>query len=327
MQSPMTTSGGRVLGDFRGDFDQLASLMRRSWSENLSSSFLYTADYLASCFHQPGASFALAPTIYQGSDPIAFIAGFPRNIRYQERTWRILINTFLTVTPEQKKLGYGVLVWSELVRRARNLGFDGMMNYCVDGEAMNGMIVGCCKRMHLPVERVLTIHYLTNILSQKGTDHQPVVEAVANDRLLETCNQVSNSADLGRSWSTEEISWLCSREGAVVATHHQAERWGALVGQIMSLTDDNHTKVLMVEDILWGTLEPEERVPLLKKFMALAAGQGARIVTAPLLGYANMEPFKAVRFRASTRKLQAYFTLWKNSPSLEKIESLYLDVF
>lgn len=327
MSNVLVNDTSRSLTDFRGGFDQLAELMQRSWSENHASSFLYSSSYLESCFQQPGASYTLAPTIYHGNDPVGFVAGFPRSIRYKERTWRILLITLLTVAPEHKKLGYGIILWSELVKRARESGFDGMMNYCVDGEPMNGMIVGCCDRMHLPVERVFTVNYLTSILWPKAADCQSSTKVDSSDCLLETCNSVSDLAELGRRWSAEEISWLRSREGTVVACHKEAQRSGALTGQIMSLTDESNTKALMVEDILWGTLEREERIILLKKLMALASAHGARIVTVPLLGYADMDPFRAARFRPSTRKLHAYFTLWRDPTSIEKVESFYLDVF
>ena len=323
----MITNHLRALEDFRGDYDQLAKLMQRSWSENLSSSFLYTAGYLESCFRQPGASYALAPTIYYGAEPVGFVAGFPRCIRYMGRTRRILIFALLTVAPEQKKLGYGIVLWSELVKRAKALGFDGMMNYGVDGEPMNGMIIGCCQRMLLPVERVFKVNYLTNILWPKSAEHQAEIEGVPHDRLLSAGNQASDLAALGRRWSFDEISWICSREEAIVAYHEKDQRWGALTGQIMSLIDENHTKALMVEDVLWGTLRPEERISLLKKLMALAAGRGARIATVPVLGYADMAPFKSLRFRPSTRQLHAYLTLWRDSTFLEKVEAFYLDVF
>src|SRR3990172_7868341 len=120
--------------DFRGDFAEAASLLQRSWGENDRRPLLYTADFLRSCFDYPGASFSLAPTLYEGPQPLAFVAGFPRRIRFEKRDLNILVISLLTVSPQYKKKGYGVVLWSELVKRAQARGFDGMVNYCVDGE-------------------------------------------------------------------------------------------------------------------------------------------------------------------------------------------------
>jgi len=45
------------------------------------------------------------------------------------------------------------------------------------------------------------------------------------------------------------------------------------------------------------------------------------------LGYADMEPFNAARFRRSPRVLQAYLTVFKGDPPPEAVSAMYLDVF
>ena len=130
------SSSLRSIEDFRGDFGGIASLMEQSWAENNKQPLLYTKEFLKSCFEYPGASYALAPTLYRDDIPKAFVAGFPRRVRYKGRELNIVLITFLTVASEYKKMGYGVVIWSELVKRVRVAGFDGMVNYCVDGEAI-----------------------------------------------------------------------------------------------------------------------------------------------------------------------------------------------
>jgi GNAT superfamily N-acetyltransferase len=315
------------LTDFRGDFDRLAQLMQRSWSDNPAPGLLYSTEFLESLFRQPGASYALAPTIYYGTTPVGFVAGFPRHIKYKNREWNVLIITLLTVSSEYKKLGFGVALWCEVVKRARNLGFDGMMNYCIDREPMNGMIVGCCQRLQLPVEQVYSINYLTSILWPKATELSTEADHESTDAFLAEAMHVCGSAEIGRRWTPEEAQWQCSREGAVVARYEAGSRRGLLTGYVMGITDQNHTQSLLVEDIFWGSLNAEERTALVRRLAVMAVARGARIAIAPVLGYADMEPFRAARFRPSTRKLHAYFTLWKESPTVEKVRSFSLDVF
>jgi acyl carrier protein len=318
----------RLLTDFRGDFDRVAALMEESWAENRSQSLLYTADFLESCFRYPGATYAMAPTMYYGSSPVGFIAGIPRSLQYKGKEWKVMVVTFMTVATQFKKKGYGIVLWNELVKRARAFGFDGMVNYCVDGEAMNGMIVGCCQRLELPVERVYSIPYLTKILWPKvGTQPDLGTSFDLVHALLDTAAPIPKRVPLARLWTREEAMWQLTRAGAITAYHQVGARQGMLTGYIMELVDADHTRNLLVEDVLWGLLEGEERVALVRQFTEKAAAQGARMANVPLLGYADMEPFRAAGFRPSRRMLHTYLTLWNDSSALEPIPSLYLDVF
>jgi hypothetical protein len=318
----------RSIEDFRGDFGEIASLMEQSWAENNKPPLRYPQEFLRSCFEYPGMSRFLAPTIYHDGVPKAFVAGFPRRVRYRERELNIVLISFLTVAPECKKAGYGVVVWAELVKRARAAGFDGMVNYCVDGEAMNGMIMGCCKRLNMPVTHRYKVQYLTSLLFPKSAPCRNETSIEENVEALVTIgNAVADRTPLARVWSREEAEWQCTRFGAVVARLRTEGREGMLTGYLMQAADPNRTQCLSVEDVLWGSLD-RERPELVRQFAAIAAAEGARLVSAPLLGYAEAEPFLAARFRHSPQLLHAYFTLWSGPPpETDALPSFYLDVF
>ena len=95
----------------------------------------------------------------------------------------------------------------------------------------------------------------------------------------------------------------------------------------MPIANANRTKCLIVEDVLWGDLKPQERVGLATGLLENAASAGVQMAVAPHLGYADMEPFRAARFRPSTRVLHAYLTVWNGEPHAEMLSSMYLDVF
>jgi len=323
------SSSHRSIEDFRGDFGGIASLMEQSWAENKKQPLLYTKEFLESCFEYPGASYALAPTIYHGDVPKAFVAGFPRRVRYKERELNIVLITFLTVASEYKKTGYGIVIWSELVKRARAAGFDGMVSYCIEGEAMNGMIMGCCKRMNLPVERVYSVQYLSSILFPKpARDSSEAVVANIN-ALVAIGNAIGDRTPLARVWKQDDAEWQCKRFGAIVARLETGSHEGMLTGYLMQTADANRTKCLLIEDVLWGNLEEGERQALVKQFLIKAASEGARLAVLPVLGYAETEPFTTARFRSSQRILHTYFTVWSDSPPLtmEPLSAFYLDVF
>src|ERR1700719_816953 len=136
--------------DFRGDLAQVAALIQESWEENAAQGCLY-----------------------HGDTPRAFVAGFPRTFLYKARELRAILCTLLSVCSEFKRSGYGIVLWSELVKRARDAGYDAMVNYCVDGESMNGMIVGSCRMLKLPTQRVFSVHYLMRVLQPKAAHATP----------------------------------------------------------------------------------------------------------------------------------------------------------
>jgi hypothetical protein len=320
-------ASARSVQDFQGDYGGVARLIQESWSDNNQQPLLYTPEFLSSCFAYPGASFGLAPTLYDGSEPQAFVAGFPRRVRYLGKELQILLVTLLTVAKEHKKSGYGVILWSELVSRARAQGFDGMVNYCVEGEAMNTMIMGCCRMLKLPTERIFSIPYHLRLPLTKGSAAEtPQDDKNLSRAMLESAAMLPGGIPLSRVWSRKEVEWQCNRHGAVVAYHVSGHHEGVLTGSIMEIANAQRTKCVLLEDLLWGTLDKQERVTLLEHFLDKAVHAGAQMALAPGLGYADLEPLKAGRFRSSTRILHCYLTIFTGQPMPAPVSSMYLDV-
>ena len=331
-RSPAGNSPRLSIENFRGDFDELAALMQASWAENASQPLLYTAEFLSSCFEYPGVDFFLAPAIYDRLKPVAFVAGFPRRVRFKGHDRKIIVITFLTILPEYKKKGLGIILWSELVKRARAAGFDGMVNYCVDGEPMNAMIIGCCNRLQLPIARIYSARYMSTVLRAGKREAPPDGNGLQpEDAVLNLSPALAESQPLARLWTRPEAQWQCvRRSGAITACHSDGVRMGVLTGYIMSISNQERTKCLLIEEVLWGALEIHERRALLQRFLDNAANAGARIATVPVLGYADMEPFKKARFQGTRRVLHSYLTLWSEDNAdfaSEPLPSMYLDVF
>ncbi len=319
----------RGIEDCRGDFAQISELMEKSWAENKHQGFFYSPEFLASCFESPGASLALAPAIYEGAEPAAFVAAFPRRVLLQGRELQLAIVTFLTVAREHKKSGIGIVLWNEIVERLRRAGFDGMVNYCADGESMNGMIEGCCRMLRLPTAHAFSVSYWSRVLHSREIPGDSVdADEGAAERFLELALPLAAQTPLARLWSLEEAEWQCRRRfGALAVELDVGERRGMLTGYLMPVANASRTKSVVIEDVLWGGLLPQERDVLVKKFLDRAVAAGAQIAVLPALGYADLQPFHNARFRPSQRVLHAYITVWNGPPFLEALPSLYLDVF
>ena len=204
LATPLATQSPSIqLEDFRGDTAQVAALIQQSWRENGKQGLLYTPEFLSSCLSYPGSMYSLAPTLYQGESPLAFIAGFPRSIRYQGHNLKVILSTLLSVSNQYKKAGYGVMLWSELVKRAQSGGYNGMVNYCIDGEPMNGMIMGCCRLLKMPTERIFSVQYLMRLLQPKiGTSPQENdSENNLTEEFLSAAALIGNDVPLSRIWT------------------------------------------------------------------------------------------------------------------------------
>jgi hypothetical protein len=231
------------------------------------------------------------------------------------------------VLPELKKSGLGIVLWTELVKRIRAEGFDGMINFCVDGEPMNRMIEGSCQRLGLPVQRIFSVRYMSSLLKAADFSPSPVSSSHPSvEQFLELAAPLASSQPLARKWSPPEAEWQLHRAGAVVAYSKNESRRGILTGYILSILDAQRTKVLLVEDIFWQEMQSEDRQQLLRQFLAQAVSRGAQMATVPVLGYADLTAFKKFRFFPTRRVLHCYLTLFRNLP-LESLPSMYLDVF
>src|SRR4029077_5371358 len=312
--------------DFRGDFAPVAALIQESWKENGKQGLFYTPEFLSSCLDYPGSSYSLAPALYEGETPRVFVAGFPRTIRYQGRELRVVLCTLLSVSSEYKKSGYGVVLWSELVKRAQAAGYDGVVNYCVEGEPMNGMILGCCRMLKLPSERIFSVRYLMRLLQPKPAGSRADEQGISSEEFQRIAAASGNEIPLMRVWTAEEIRWQLHRHGGVVASHRFGRKEGLMTGYLMQAANPQKTKCLLIEDVLWGTLENEERLTLVEKMLNRGTQAGAQIALLPCLGYADIAPFRAARFRSSPRTLHCYLTIFKGEPAPKPVSSMYLDV-
>jgi hypothetical protein len=311
--------------EFRGDYDELASVMRDSWADGPGAPYLYTAELLAEWLGYPGSE--LTPAIYTDAGLVAFAAGLPRQVAIAGTTRRILICTFLTVAPAQKAAGYGIVVWSELMRRAATAGYDGVVNYCADGQAMHRMIETGCRLLDLPLVRVKSFRYLVGtlapaVLASGGSTERPPARRLVEAAAGAGGSREDDQAPLWRVWSDAEAEWHLSRAGVIAVSDGQA----VLTGSVATVADDARSRYLVVDDVLWASASPEGRQRLLADLLAQAADDGARYVIVPMMGYADVRPFLAAGLVPSPHTMHAYLTLWSEPEAVQPVQHYYLDV-
>ena len=326
---PATQSARRTIGSFDGNFEELAALMIRSYGENREQPLRYTPEFLRSTFEYPGATMELAPAIYRDGRLAAFIAGFPRSTTILGEPRKLLTVSFLAVAPEEKRHGYGGLIWGELMRRARAQAYDGTINFCVDGDDMNRQMLALARAFRQPTVRISGIHYMARFL--RGDETADVADNVTCDAatiLREMAAAITHQAPLARGWSAEEAEWQCiRRQGALTAALCADDRRGMLSGYAMETSGAAPMLCVLLDDIIWGSLTPPECQRLARLLVSKAASMGAKMVTTPVLNYADMQPLAAAGFRKTRRLLHPYLTLWNAVSGSESISAMYMDVF
>jgi len=323
----MTTSSFLpVLGAFRGDFGALAAMVQKSWAENPNQSLLYSEEFLRSAFDYPGSSFDLAPALYGVSGPIGFVAGFPRSVRWDDRSARLILNSFLTASTTVKGAGLGIRLWADLVERSRDQGYDGTINFCVEGDGMNRMMPSLSRFLKLNTTRIFSVEFLIRLLRPAPPEPPPQICESDIDLFMELASTLPDNLPLVRLWTRAEAEWQCRRRaGAIAVSYHAGARRGILTGYMTQVASTPPVTVVLLEDLLWGDLEPTERTELLERFLRVAASQGARTASCPVLGYSSLDILAASRFRRSRRVLHTYLTFW-NGFQPRPLDALYIDV-
>ncbi|HXM65058.1 MAG TPA: hypothetical protein VN950_29625 [Terriglobales bacterium] len=315
------------LRSFRGDFGALAAMIQQSWAENPNQSLLYSEAFLRSAFEYPGTSFDLAPTVYGDAGLLGFVAGFPRSVRWDARPARIILNSFLTAATSVKGAGIALPLWADLIERCRTEGYDGTINFCVEGDDMNRIMPRLSRLLKLNTQRIFSVGFLFRLLRPAPPAPPPEVSDPDIDLFMDLASALPSNLPLVRLWTPAEAQWQCrSRAGAITVSSRVGGRRGVLTGYLSQAPSTPPVTVVLLEDLLWGDLEPAECTELLERFLRAAASQGARTASCPMLGYSSLDTLAAARFRPTKRTLHTYLTFW-NGLQPQPVPALYIDVF
>ena len=324
MTSNLSTS---AVDAFRGDFRAVASMMQLSWADNHNEPLLYSEVFLRSAFDYPGSSFDLAPAVYGAAGPLGFVAGFPRSVRWDGRQARFVLSCFLTASTAVKGAGIGLKLWSNLIQRCRDQGYDGVISYCVEGDDMDRILPGLSRVLKLNTQRIFSVKFLVRLLRPTALEPRPHVSSADIDLFMELAAALPGNLPLLRQWSRVEAEWQCrNRAGAITVSSRVGARCGILTGYLIQQASTPPVTVVLLEDLLWGDLEPPERVELLERFLAAATAQGACFASCPVLGYASLNPLVEARFRSSKRVIHTYLTPLKGLEP-RPATAIYIDVF
>lgn len=308
---------------FNGDFDELASLMKASWSENKKEPLEYSTKFLrCALLDQPGSDFDLCPSIYENGRLIAFGAGFSRTVRQENgETCRVLLDSFITVASGHKGRGLGKAIWNGIAEAGRQNGFDGLITFCVEGDRMNDHLLRYAEEGNLPTSKSILIRYLARPVRSKDV-------AIEDHADVSSLRAFAPSTPLTRTWSEAEVKWQClDRDGAFGCTLHSRGITGTISAYKMRTAGANPVLCGLVDFIAWDNLEREEQLQMVSSLLSSAAASGVQLLLIPMLGYTSLDAFTSSGFRTTSRALQMYLTSFSGRFAIDNVTSAFIDVF
>jgi hypothetical protein len=309
------------MDSFKGDFEELANAVNQSWAENPQGALLYSESFLRSVLQQPGASFDLCPTVYEGGRLIAFGANFRRRVQADGQEWNLVLDSFITVAHGHKGKGLGGAIWRGLAESGQRDGADGLITMCVEGDLMNSQLPKIAERSGLHTVKALTIPYMGRPVPK---DRAGKLQKADPGLLMHGADAINENVEFGRVWTRQEAEWQClEREGAFGCSLAS----GTISAYTQPTAGTSPTLCGLVDDIVWGTQEADDRKRLGWMLLESAAAAGVDLLLAPVLNYTDMTALKEVGFRKTKRMLNMYLTSWNPHFNVHELSSAYIDVF
>lgn len=308
--------------DFRGDFGELAALMKESWAGNSQEPLLYTEKFLQSFLAQPGASFSLCAAIYDEGELIAFGAGFPRTVTYAGREWTLMLDSFITVSPGSRGKNLGAVIWHHLVALARRKGYDGLITFCVAGEHMDRKLVKFAQGGATATQKVFAVSYLARPMPR----NRPGIPAWADAAILKRGAE-NLKAGLKREWTQAEAVWQCKqRLDAFGCSLQEGHQEGTISAYAMTTGGAKPARCGLVDAVVWEGAQSAQRVRMVEMLLDSARAMEVDLLLIPMLNCFDAQPFLSAGFRRTRRILHMYLTSWNSSLEFGELDAISIDV-
>jgi hypothetical protein len=309
--------------DFRGDFRELAAMMKDSWGGNKQEPLLYTEEFMRSVLAGPGASSDLCTAIYEEGALVAFGAGFVRNVRYAGQALKLLLYSFVTVSPAFRGQKMGALISGDLEARAKRSGLDGLIAFCVAGESMDRKRMRSAQCSPLTTAKALTVSYLARPVPRNGTGKAQRADASILLRQSERLELTFR-----RIWTEAEAAWQCNgRLGAFGCSLGEGDKQATITAYTMLTGGTKSICCGLVEDVLWEGTDDAQRSQMIDLLLDSARALEVELLLIPVMHYFDPAPFVAAGFRKTRRTLNLYLTTWSDRWSPSELEAAYIDVF
>ena len=185
-----------------------AVLIRESWRQNPDTPMDYTREMLSSWIRYTGSRPPVARGVFDGQRLIAFVAGFPRTFRLNERETTSAADDMVHCRSRLSTAGTRTPRLGRLVRQAKTENYDGTLHYCARGNPSNNITLAGAAEAGAHTGHIYDVTFLMKAL-RAGTTEAVQVRAATADCFLTAASGTPINVPLFRTWTAAEAEWAC----------------------------------------------------------------------------------------------------------------------
>ena len=318
------------------DFEEASALMRANWPPPC---WVYERDLLTMHILRPTADPSMAVGLRaKNGDLASYLAFVPLRLRVGDRLYRGVFGSFFTVSGRYRRHRLSDRQQGLMLDRARDRGYELYVAVTVAGTPANQTVARAFAARGLTVQSVRNFRYLAGIPAIVGARLGPgdphrvrryePADAAAGFALLSACTA---QAPLAKVVEREDVDFLLRLRPRVVTYVYEVD--GEVAGLVsLSFLPVRSERVGMnayVEAFAVAPLAPAARAAFVDTVLRAALAQGAEAIMVPDTGYADLDVFRRLGFRAAPRKLR--LLLGALRPDItglpETVDRFCLDVF
>ncbi|MHB8254187.1 MAG: hypothetical protein ACYDEV_10930 [Acidiferrobacter sp.] len=269
----------------------------------------------------------------------AYLAFVPLKLRLYEQTYNAVFASFFTVSGDYRRHRLSDRQQLLMLDRARARGYDLYVAVTVAGTPANQTVARAFAARDLPVHAVRNFRYLAGVaeIVTSRLAATPVTsvrryERRDEERALALLSQTGAAATIAKVVECLDVDFMLRSRPRVASYVYERD------GQVLGLLNfaflpfvSGHVGVnAYVENIAFGDLSLAQRQDFVEAALRAVLEEGVEAIMVPDSGYADLEPFRRLGFRAAPRKLRLLLAPLRAGVLTalpEEIDSFCLDVF
>lgn len=322
--------------DFRGEFDQLSSMIKGSWG---MSHYDYGPHYLRWLWSAPQVAKGLTLGCYRGEELVGFTLCSQRNIVYSKNTYPIILCTLLTIKGGVRNFSLLFHLYRELISRLRAEGHHYFFYFSEDSERLSNLFSGHALYNSIQLSKISTFRYLISDIAllsrqhyRKLKDGRIEISDKIDEGALSFCRRLFNTAPNGtirQIWSARDITYyfLPSNYRFTFIIRSDQAVVGAINGQLIDYISLGRTmRTAVIENIAYVGIDERELFYVLDSIIQRLAERRVLKILIPDTGYFDSSPWLRYGFLKGLRKTHLNVSSLHGSIPFQNIHNFYLEV-
>jgi GNAT superfamily N-acetyltransferase len=322
---------------FDGDLQEVSSLIKTSWSEDYQGVYKqpimdYSAiEFLEWNLKRPNADPDLLLGAYHGGKLVAFVGGLPHQLRYNNKVFNSVANSFLTTHTDYKRKGIAKTLSREALRRGIDKGYEINTFVLDEGHAVEKILENLSHEMNIDFYKLHRFTFLSKPLDKRklleladwplyqkiglqlftkksGAPKQKVYEFDHEDDVTSICRMLNasyNANTLSVNWDEDTISTQLHNGISNTLYLNRGGQRGLINYFTIDFIGCRSTpavhKMTMIENVRFGNINFLEKHRFVSDFCAIQKEHGSCIINIPTSPVFDLTPFYSNTFLPSGR--------------------------